>query len=246
MVSTIPVFRARAAGGQVLRMGGAPALVAAVSIRSSSTAQTSAGSAASPAVPTGAAIGDVMIALVNVDTTATAATTVAAPAGWTRLDTQLQPTPDGMLAEVYWKRLSAADTGTYNFTYGGPSADMSVSVACLMGAHASNPPVLSTAATQATAVSSPMSITANGVTAIAKDALLYLVSFDCVTIYNPAWTAPTGYSDVVIAPGTGFVPSYIGGKTNASAGATGTVTGTATFAGKTAGWVTWLIRVPSA
>lgn len=83
--------------------------------RSSTSIAPGSGTSAAPAVPTGAAVGDVAVVGLYMESAAA----VTPPAGFTqKADLQTSATARGRLV-VFWKRLTAADTGTYTFTWTG-------------------------------------------------------------------------------------------------------------------------------
>lgn len=86
-----------------------------MAFRSSTGLAPGNGTTAAPAVPAGAAIGD--IAVVGIYKESTAA--ITPPSGFTLKSTlNTSATARGSLY-VYWKRLTAADTGTYSFSWSG-------------------------------------------------------------------------------------------------------------------------------
>lgn len=87
------------------------------------------------AVPSGVASGDVIVAMMYLNNTAT----VTPPAGFTEITPT--PTTAGPTAQrCWWKRASGADTGTYAFTHASMWTE-GVAIR-VTGASASDPPVL--------------------------------------------------------------------------------------------------------
>jgi hypothetical protein len=86
---------------------------------SSSTGNDAYVNAVSVPVPSGAAAGDVVVAAVS--TWGTSAPTVTAPSGFTLKATYTGTTASGGAdtTRIYWKRLTAADTGSYRFSWSG-------------------------------------------------------------------------------------------------------------------------------
>lgn len=83
--------------------------------RSSTSITPGAGTSAVPAVPAGAAVGDIAVVGLYMESTAA----VTPPSGFTqKSDLQTLAASRGRLV-VFWKRLTAADAGTYSFTWTG-------------------------------------------------------------------------------------------------------------------------------
>ena len=99
---------------------------------SSSTGNDAWSTAATVAVPSGATTGDVVVA--SVATWGSPAPAVTAPAGFTLKATH---TAGADTVRVYWKRLTAPDTGTYSFSWSGgrwsSAQAMAVSGAATLG-----------------------------------------------------------------------------------------------------------------
>jgi hypothetical protein len=197
------------------------------------------------AVPAGVQINDIVIISLTTDTTGAVVDPGDFPTGFTELAEQIC-TADGSANWIGWKRLSAADTGDYQFGHIFSSAEYVCQAFAFSGRHTTNPPVVSTTAVQNTAANDP-TVTANGVTAVAGDDLLW--------VSLPDQTA--GTAGLSQATPTNFTPaesqqnnfSYAAGfyRNNVSAGATGTISSVLTTPGTaTAGYVAWTVRIPAA
>ncbi len=210
-----------------------------------STSATGNSATPSVAVPAGVAADDIVIIAISYDLTAAAVDPADLPTGFTEL-AETDITADGHTAWVGWKRLTGADAGSYTFGSLGSAADWVCQAFAFSGRHTTNPPVVSTTAVQNTAQSPPVTITANGVTAVAGDDLLW-VSVPDVTSSGSGngHTAPASYTEAEDAE---LAWSNLSGayRLNVSAGATGTVAGTFAMSADTAGWAAWLIRIPEA
>lgn len=122
----------------------------AIEFRSSSnTGNDSNQTTRAPAVPAGAQPGDVMIAFLS-RWQPGMNPTVTAPPGFVHVGQYLSGGDGYAKIDVYWKRLTAPDTGTYTFSWAG---DMwsSVEIACFTGAAASGDPIAGVAAWAGTA-----------------------------------------------------------------------------------------------
>jgi len=202
--------------------------------------------AISTAVPAGVAIDDIVVLVISVDGTGTDFSTLF-PAGFT-FDDQQTITLDGQEAAWAWKRLTAADSGSYSMDPGN-SAQWACSCFAFSGRDTGNPPTASAANVNSAGIASGGNVSANGVTALAGDDLLWVVGFDMGSgsISSHTLAGPSGFT--VREDDANGDWSWTGGATkeNVGAGATGTETGTATFAGPTsAGYAAWLVRIPAA
>lgn len=212
---------------------------------------TSAGGTAYPAtvaVPAGAATDDIAILAISIDVASLP--TFTWPSGFTQFDAATLSGPDGHAYGSAWKRLTGADSGNYSITpSAGSGNDHLVDCALFSGRHTTNPPVASTLATNTTANSSPISVSANGVTAVTGDDLLWIGAADATSAPGgTSWSPPSTFTerqDDVNIVGSGWCNGSIASKDNVSSGATGTITGTF-IATATAGWFASLVRIPAA
>lgn len=208
------------------------------------TSLTGTSTTPNTAVPTGAAIDDIVLLFASVDsTTATFATKW--PAGFTAI-ADIDLTHDGQAEGWAWKRLTAADTGSYTLAAVGISTQWICMAVCLSGRDTTNPPVFSAATQNNTANATPVTISATGVTALAGDDLVWASLPDNKITGNvTGHTPPSGYTEKLDV-GTAFTYGSIAVLENASAGATGTVSGTLTLSSSTSGYGATLVRVPVA
>ncbi len=216
-----------------------------VAVRSSSSTYNDSTSVSVP-VPAGAAANDTVVVIASVDNNTA---TISPPSGgsWTALDQKQQNSPDGQSSAVFWKRLTAADTGTYTFT-STMSAWFDVATIDFTGANTTNPPTISTANINTSLNASPITVTANGLTIASGDALMYVGAMDSNGQYASGWGTPAGFTDGPLEPasGTSWTQIYTATKTGAAAGATGNVSATLydSTGGFGAGYTAWLVRIP--
>jgi hypothetical protein len=167
---------------------------------------------------------------------------VTVPTGFSVLVSNPGYGPNGQQALVAWKRASGSDTGTYSFT--GPSdADWACQAFCFDGRDPISPPVASTAAVHATYQASPTVFTANALTTVAGDDLLFLGCPDMGnTIPSTMTVPPTGFT---VTENTAFGITSLG-SANEDNAAGGSVTASATFdcGAGVQGWLAWLVRLP--
>lgn len=203
--------------------------------------------APSVAVPSGAASG--IIAVIAVDYDGSGGT-IALPASFTDCaGSPARITAEGQTVAAGWKRLSAADAGTYDATISGIAAtDWVIEVAFLSGRHATNNPVC-TVNEQDTGQASPVTVNAADVTAITGDDMVWIsgpdVSGSGIATGPDLHTAPTNYTerqDIELA----WANLSIATRDNVSAGATGVTAGAFALNSGTAGYGTFHVRVPLA
>lgn len=193
-------------------------------------------------VPTGVQAGDIVILTATNDYVGYDFAS-RKPTGFTTLYTSAVTT-DGQTVWIGWKRLTGADSGSYTFTdAGNPGAWVCQAVA-LRGRHATNPPV-ATENIDNTGSGNPVTITATGVTALVADDIVWVSAPDVsATGIGNGHTPPTNYTEQADAE-NGFSNLSIALRQNVSAGATGSISGTLALTSGTAGWVAYLVRVPS-
>lgn len=199
----------------------------------------------SVAVPSGVQSGDIVILVACVDATASDFETADWPTGFTEL-ADVDITTEGQSAAIGWKRLTESDSGSYTFGAIHASAqDWVCQAFAFSGRHATDPPV-ATSAINNSSNSSPVTVTATGVTAVTGDDILWVSAPDVsASGIGNGHTAPTDYTEKEDAE---YNLSNISGavRENVSAGATGDISGTLTLTSGAAGWAAFLVRIPAA
>lgn len=204
------------------------------------------GDTATPAVavPAGVAANDIIILVATIDSGSPFAPGVF-PSGFTEI-AEANVTADGHTSAVGWKRTTGADSGSYTFSALPSAANWVCQAFAFSGRHTTNPPVVSTPNIQNTPQSSPITVSANGVTAVLGDDLIWISAPDVTSVNaGNGHTAPASYTEREDAE-NGW--SNLSGATrdNVAAGATGTVSGTFALSQDTAGWAAYLVRIPVA
>ena len=211
-----------------------------------STSSTSLNITPYVVVPTGAQIGDDIIIICSRDAPSENYDTTK-PAGFERLDIAVL-TPDGQQVFLGHKKLTAADSGVYMFGT-QPSESWWVCQAFLFrDMHTTDPIPIDgiTVAKLNTPGSSPLSITASGLTAEAGDDLLWLAATDTTSSTTGTFSSPSGFTEREDAHAVEWANLSGATKENVSAGTTGDATGTFTASGVSAGYVAYLIRLKAA
>lgn len=214
------------------------------------TPTTNQGNGGTPsiAVPSGVAAGDIVVLVIQRDV---AGATFTWPTGFTQLK-DIDQTGDGGSVGIAWKRLTGADAGTYTFGATVGSAAWLMAAVPLTGRHATDPPTISTDNIVNTTAGSPRTITANQVTAVDGDDILFISVPDVTTSGggngHSSWTA--GYTEIVdaentIGGGNDWNNVAIAKAENVGAGATGSKTVTFTMSAGSCGFAAWLLRVPA-
>lgn len=214
--------------------------------RSAGTAITPSKTATSTTVPSpaGFAADDILLIVVSIDGTGVSITW---PSGFAQLYASTL-TMDGQQVFLAWKRAVGGDS--LALSRSGTAGQSSWVAQCFAwsGRDTTNPPVGSTAATNSSSNASPTTLTANGVTAVAGDDLVWIGGLDAnAGTLSSTFTSPSGYTSqgVTIDTADQFDVFAVATSDAVSAGATGTVSGTLTHSG-TAGWAAYLIRIPAA
>lgn len=218
----------------------------AIAVRSLSKASAGSGSV-SPAVPTGTASGDFLIAIQKQDSDAITGGSFAAmtaPAGWTLVaDSSAVSTAAG-IAKVWKKTATASEGASYTFA-GATGSTHYVQVLCITGSTntVNVGPVWSRPA-----AGTYTSLVAPSATATAAGLQLSLWDMQGVPSSAYTITAPAGFTGVsTVDPGV-YQADLVGYKTVAS-GATGTATATgssSTTAATTLGYLTMTMVVTAA
>lgn len=207
-----------------------------------STTGSGSGASLSCAVPAGVASGDIVVLAATID--APNPVTFSWPASFTQL-ANVAVTAENQAVGSAWKRLTGADAGTYTVTTGGVSSEWILQATAFTGRHATDPPTASSAQ-QNTLQSSPVSVNAATVTAVAGDDLCWISGPDVnAGDIGTGHTAPPSYTEREDTE-NGWCNLSAATWDNVSAGATGTVTGTFALASGQAGWAAVLVRVPAA
>jgi hypothetical protein len=201
----------------------------------------------STAVPAGSAIDDITILTVTIDNGSAVIDPADWPAGFLELSEISVTTLDGQDVAIAWKRLTAADSGTYQLgDPGGVATNHWIMAAyCFSGRDTANPPTF-TPTTQAAGLSSPVTANGGSLTALAGDDLLWITLTDlsAISIYTGG-TVPSGYTEEH-DQNNFWTAMFSGTKQNVSAGATGTQAGSFTLSSGTSGYVNYHLRIPAA
>jgi hypothetical protein len=193
-----------------------------MAFRSSSLLAIGGSAVTTAAVPVPAGAANLDIAAVGLYMESAAA--VTPPAGFTnKVSLQTSPTTRGRL-DVFWKRLTGADSGTYTFTWTGATFR---SAACGLwsGRITTGDPfdnfVLGTGSAESTVTQTTLNVSASPVTALG-DAVGFWTNF----AGGNAWTFPTNYTERVDNDTT-----TLDTRDAIASGATGNVTATANVSG---------------
>jgi hypothetical protein len=199
------------------------------------------------AVPTGTAADYIVV--LKVTWAAQLDMSTSWPAGFTSLYSSSAGNGyvgDGSQAWA-WKRLTGADSGTYDMADLGTANNWVMIAELYSGRHTTDPPVFSTFAKNTGANSSPATLTANGVTALDGDDLTISGQLDYTASQATiAWTWPSGFTESEAYSASSWATLGSAVKQNVAAGATGNLDSIATWTGGTARWGTGLLRIPAA
>jgi len=184
----------------------------AVGYRSSSnTGNDSNASSQAPAVPSGAVVDDVMVAIVT--RWAGSNPAITPPSGFSQIGSQVVNGDAKM--DIFWKRLAATDVGTYAFSWG--SAMWShVHCFCMTGVKTSGDPIGSNIATWTGTAGTFGSIQ---LTTSFAPGLVWSGYNDSAGTHTP----PTNFTEVIdfdSGAGSYYLPGSTGANTAASASVT--------------------------
>jgi hypothetical protein len=214
-----------------------------MALRSASTQATGNGTSVSIAKPSGVAAGDIVIFLVSTDVSGKTSST---PTGFTAFSDNGQASPDGHSNFAFWRRFDGGEGATIDCTIGGGGDDWTADAIAFSGRHASNDPVAALTTPNTSANSSPVSVALTGVTAVDGDDIVAWSSLD-KTSSAVSWTQtpPTNYTEATDG-NLNWVAASLAYRENVSAGATGSLTFTATGGGGQSGYAGYVIRIPAA
>lgn len=169
----------------------------------------------SPAVPAGAAAGDVVVVFLSRWGTSNPA--VTAPSGFTKWPTQYLSGDNAAKIDIFWKRLTAADTGSYTFSWTGGMWSSAEAV-CFTGAIESGTPISAASGWSGTAGTF-------GATSVTVDDTGSGLAWNAYNDTNGTHTPPTGFTELsdndcgshaYRIPGTSGTHSASGGSVTSS------------------------------
>lgn len=185
--------------------------------RSSSSLTGANGTSAAVPVPTGAAVNDIAVVGIYLESTAV----ISGPGGFTNKSTLNTSAAARGSLSVWWKRLTAADTGTYSFSWTG-SAWRAAVCGLWSGRVTSGDPFDGTVGTaESTTTVSTLAVSTSPANA-SGDAVGMWTDFTG----GNAWTPPGGYTerqdvDVVTLDTADAVAAGSTGSISASANVSG-------------------------
>lgn len=175
---------------------------------------------------------------------------VSTPSGWTLEGSQVQTGPDGQSGYLFSKVATGSESGTFTISTSVGQRCIAI-VASWSGRDTSTPVRFATGTQNTSGNSSAISVGLSGGTAVAGDDLAWFAQLDQATTAGATWgfTAPSGYTERQDDSNGDWITSTLATQDNVSAGATGTVTGTATQltgAADTAGWSGFVVAIKAA
>lgn len=193
------------------------------------------GTSAAIAVPSGVAANDIIIVHIHAENTET----ITAPTGFTLIGRADVTGASDFYHSVFWKRATGSDSGTYTFSWSTSTWRTGFALR-IPGCITSGSPIdASTHAESATTSTTTPSVS---LTTTGADRLIVWLAdlYDVST-----WTIPTNYTRPTISgvPSSRLMDG--GTRGQASAGSTGTVTGTLGTARQRTAWLLALIPAAS-
>ena len=200
-----------------------------MAIRSSTSKNIAnlSGAAITGDAPAGLAAGDRLLAWIVQDT----AGTHSGPSGegWTKIADANNVSPaDGQVCTV-WEKKVATGSETFAFT-SSINKRAVIQIVALTGRHATSAAIVSTPTiTNTLALTTPASIALTGLTANSGDDILWFGQMDqTVGADAYSFSALSGFTNLKNVANGDWISSAIFAKENVAAGATGTLTATAT------------------
>lgn len=187
---------------------------------------------ATPAIPAGTAVNHIAVVTIYKENTAA----VTAPSGFTLVTNTPISTTAPTHHSVYWKRLTAADTGTYSFSWTGGAwreASCSIFSGCIT---TGTPTEIHSANFSNTAVTTTPAV--SGTTAGADRMLVW----SATNFQFGTWTMPASFANR--SGGSGSLALATATLGQAAAGATGSLTGSCATAGQETAFLFALIPDP--
>lgn len=213
----------------------------------SSSSGTGTNDTATVVVPAGAAKDDIVILTIAQEAAAAADFVGKYPAGFTALN-EITMTSDGQGGAVAWKRLTAADSGSYTFATLNNGTDWLCQAFCFSQRHPVNAPI-SGITIQNTGQSSPVTITVAALTplpTLAGDDLLWISMPDVNGTGNGnGHTPPPSFTEQQDAE-NGWTNLSGATRENVSGGLASSISGTFLLTTGNAGWACVLVRIPAA
>lgn len=213
-----------------------------MAFRSASTPATGNGTAVSIAKPAGVAANDIVLLFVTTDVSGK---TCSTPTGFAAFPANNQATPDGHSNFAFWRRFDGGEGANITATIGGSGDDWIAQAAAWSDRNTTDPPVVTLTTPNTSSNASPVSVALAGVTALSGDDIAWWGTLD-KTSNAVSWTfaSPASYTEASDT-NNGWCASSLAYRDNVSAGATGTLTGTATGSGGSSGFAGYVVRIPS-
>jgi MSHA biogenesis protein MshQ len=193
-------------------------------------------------VPAGATTGDWLLAFLNIDVSQT----VNTPAGWTALANADLTGPDGQTNRCFYRAASGSEPASYTFTTSGSNSGIAV-MAAWSGRDTGTAPVAQTTV-NTSANTTPITMAATGITASSGDDIAAWYGLD-ITVGADTWSfsPPSSYTEVSDTSNGDWAACSLTVRDNVSAGATGSLSGTATRTSGSgdAGWAGIVVRMAS-
>lgn len=204
----------------------------------------SGGGTSISATPAGVQAGDYLLAWLIIDGSGASPTSV--PSGWSLQDTNDQTGPDGQTMLLYSK---APASGSDSFSWGITSGEGAILfTAAWSGRNTGAAPTIAKAQ-NTSSNASPITVNATGVTAASGDDIAVVFQVD-QTAGTATWTfsQPTNYTERHDDSTVDWISGALDTRDNVSAGATGTISSTATrTAGSgNGGWGTFVVALAQA
>ena len=192
--------------------------------------------------PSGVVDGDLLFTVISTDGNAVGL--VQTLSGWTAMGfNPLRPTTDGQRVYVFWKIASGEGASWTWSTDTNNGNDWTGTVVAYYGQNATWNVDSDHSTVSSASNSSPVSVSDSGVTTSTPNTLLlYIGAGDPNTNNSGSWSDPSGYT-AGSQSYANYAPVMFADKVQATAGASGSVAGTLTFASGAAGYAAAVIPI---
>lgn len=191
--------------------------------------------------PTGTVADDYMVAVISVDG---GARTITPPAGWTQLALVQKTTGDQQTMGVYGKRAGGSEGANYAFTVSGGAGGGAI--VGYSGVDTTTAIDVTASTAESTGGTSPVTVAASSVTTVTANAMVLWIAATDQGANNPisaGFTPPTGFTERVDNSSYDWTTFTVAEKGFASAGATGSVSGTFSASSGSHGYIAALVAL---
>lgn len=194
--------------------------------------------------PAGVVDGDFLVIFFAIESAGSSVTTLS---GWTAHPSNpLTVSADGQRGFLFYK-IASSEPASWDWTWSnGGSSGANYHCLAFSGRNTSSPLSDSNTGSSNTPSASPLTITANAVTALDGDDLAIFMFLDNLSAATMSYTQPSAFTEATDVSDNNFTSSATAYKENVSAGSTGSISGTGTYSAGSAGFGAFLLAIAAA